>query len=137
MASVVEDAASVVRRVFDEAERRDPEHRRTWVALVDGNNHQLDRIRAEARARKVKVSIVVDFVPVIEYIWKAAWSLYSEGSAEAEIRVRDKALAVLNGGAGGVAGSLRREATRHGLESARREGAESCAAYLTRKSAFL
>lgn len=38
-ASVVDDAAEVVARVFDEAERRDPEHRRTWIALVDGNNH--------------------------------------------------------------------------------------------------
>jgi hypothetical protein len=48
VASVVEDAASVVKRVFEEAQRRDPDHKRTWIALVDGNNHQLDRIRAEA-----------------------------------------------------------------------------------------
>ena len=50
IASVEEDAAAVVSRVFDEAERRDPKRDRTWVALVDGNNHQIDRIRAEARA---------------------------------------------------------------------------------------
>ena len=37
--------------IFDEAERRDPDQRRTWVALVDGNNHQIDRIQAEARPR--------------------------------------------------------------------------------------
>jgi hypothetical protein len=53
MASVVEDAAFVVGRSFDEAERRDPEHQRTWVALVGGNNHQIDRIGAEARAHGV------------------------------------------------------------------------------------
>ena len=29
-------------RMFDEAERRDPEHQRSWVVLVDGNNHQID-----------------------------------------------------------------------------------------------
>jgi len=39
-ASVVDDAAQVVAGIFDEAERRDPDHRRSWVALVDGNNHQ-------------------------------------------------------------------------------------------------
>lgn len=71
-ASVVEDAAAVVGKVFDEAERRDPDHRRTWVALVDGNNHQIDRIRKEARARQVAVSIVIDFIHVLEYLWKAA-----------------------------------------------------------------
>lgn len=36
-ASVVEDAATVVADIFDEAERRDPDHERTWVALVDGS----------------------------------------------------------------------------------------------------
>ncbi|MGO9751532.1 MAG: hypothetical protein ACLP8S_30150 [Solirubrobacteraceae bacterium] len=36
-ASVVEDAATVVADIFDEAERRDGEHERTWVALVDGS----------------------------------------------------------------------------------------------------
>ena len=47
-ASVTDDAATVVGRVFDEADRRDPTHARTWIALVDGNNHQIDRIQAEA-----------------------------------------------------------------------------------------
>jgi hypothetical protein len=51
-ASVVYNAAAVVGQVLDEADRRDPGHKRTWVALVDGNNHQIDRIRAEARARR-------------------------------------------------------------------------------------
>jgi len=31
-ASVVDDAAQVVARIFDEAERRDPDHARTWIA---------------------------------------------------------------------------------------------------------
>lgn len=52
-ASVAEDAAEVVTRVFDEAERRDPRHQRCWVALVDGNNHQIDRINAEAENRQL------------------------------------------------------------------------------------
>ncbi|HEX2808584.1 MAG TPA: hypothetical protein VHN80_20670 [Kineosporiaceae bacterium] len=34
-ASVVTDAASVVAQIFAEADRRDPDHARTWVALVD------------------------------------------------------------------------------------------------------
>ena len=67
-ASVVQDAATVVGDIFDEAERRDPEHRRTWVALVDGNNHQIDRIKKEAKARKVKVTIVVDCVHVLDML---------------------------------------------------------------------
>jgi hypothetical protein len=42
-------------RLFDHAEHRDPDRRRHWIALVDGNNHQLDRIHAEAlRPRRAR-----------------------------------------------------------------------------------
>jgi hypothetical protein len=50
-ASVLHDAGTVIKHVFEEADRRDPEHQRTWVALVDGANHQIQRIRIEARKR--------------------------------------------------------------------------------------
>jgi hypothetical protein len=72
-ASVTDDAAAVIAAGFTEAERRDPDHARTWIALVEGNSHQIDRIHAEAKARKITIPIVVDFIHVIEYIWKAAW----------------------------------------------------------------
>jgi hypothetical protein len=65
-ASIVKDAAVVIEQVLEEAQRRDPEHHRRWVALVDGNNHQIQRIKAGAKARKVKVTIVVDFVHVLD-----------------------------------------------------------------------
>ena len=67
-ASVVEDAAGVLTDVFDEAERRDPTHQRTRVAPVDGNNHQIDRIRTEAAQRDVTVTILIDSIHVLEYI---------------------------------------------------------------------
>jgi hypothetical protein len=78
-ASVVEDAAVVIAKVFDEAERRDPNHSRRWVALVDGNNHQIDRIEKEATARGADVTIVVDFIHVLEYLWGAVWCFFPEG----------------------------------------------------------
>ena len=71
-ASVTDDAATVVVRIFDEADRRDPTHARTWIALVDGNNHQIDRIQAEATQRGIDVTILCDFIHVLEYLWKAA-----------------------------------------------------------------
>ena len=61
-ASVTDDASTVIADMFNEADRRDPEHKLTSVALVDGNNHQIDRIKAEARKRKIAIPIVVDFI---------------------------------------------------------------------------
>ena len=136
-ASVVADAASVVAQIFAEADRRDPDHARTWVALVDGNNHQIDRITAEAHARTLQVTIVIDFIHVLEYIWKAAWCFHREGDPAAEEWVRHHARAVLDGKATRVAGAIRRAATIAGLHDAQRAGADACALYLTNKARYL
>jgi len=58
----------VVGQLFDQAERRDPDHARTWIALVDGNNHQINRIAVEAHHRGVAISTVIDFIHVLEYL---------------------------------------------------------------------
>jgi hypothetical protein len=52
----------MTKRLFDRAQQRDPHHQRRWIVLVDGNNHQIDRIHAEAHAHGVKVDIMVDFM---------------------------------------------------------------------------
>ena len=136
-ASVAHDAAAIVAAIFDEADHRDPHHTRTWVALVDGNNHQIDRIHTEARTRKVNVPILIDFVHVLEYLWRAAWSFHTEADPAADQWVRHHAQKVLDGGATRVAGNIRRAATRASLEPAQRANADTCAKYLTNKRAYL
>jgi hypothetical protein len=64
--SVRKDPAEVIAAAFDEAEARDPGHRRTWVVLVDGAEHQLDLIRAEAGRRGAEIHVVIDLVHVLE-----------------------------------------------------------------------
>jgi hypothetical protein len=136
-ASVREDAATVIARAFDEAERRDPDRTRPWVVLVDGNNHQIEQITRQARARRRPVRIVIDFVHVLEYLWAAAWSFHDEGDPAAETWVADKALAVLNSKASTVAAAIRRKITYHQLDAARAANAHRCADYLTNKQSHL
>ncbi|MCA1671882.1 MAG: hypothetical protein LC799_06640 [Actinobacteria bacterium] len=115
----------------------DPEHKRRWVALVDGNRHQIDRIEAEAEQREVSVAVVVDLIHVLEYLWGAVWCFFAEGDTAAEGRVRDRALAVLEGNAGEVAAGIRRRATTAGLSKPKRKKADDCARYLVNKAAYL
>lgn len=136
-ASVVDDAAEVIAAVFDEAERRDPDHRRAWVALVDGNNHQIQRIQAEATTRGVTITIVVDLVHVLEYLWGAAWCFFTEADPNAETWVRQRALAILHGDAVQVAAGIRRRATAANLAPAKRAKADTCASYLVNKAPYL
>jgi len=136
-ASVVDDAATVIASVFDEAERRDPNRERRWVALVDGNNHQITRIEAEAEARGVDVAVVVDLIHVLEYLWGAAWCFHPEADPAAQAWVHDRALAVLDGNARDVAAGIRRRATTTRLNKQKRAKADACAKYLTNKADYL
>jgi hypothetical protein len=134
-ASIVNAPAEVIKRIFDEAERRDPQHRRTWIALVDGANHQIDRIKFEARKRKVNVTIVVDFVHVLEYLWNAAGCLFPDLDPTHWVHLQ--ATRVLEGHATKVAGTIRRTATNARLDPARRKPADDAANYLTNKAPYL
>lgn len=136
-ASVIQDAATVIGQIFEQAERRDPDHERTWVALVDGNAHQITRITAEAKQRKVTVAVVVDLVHVLEYLWSAAWCFHKEGDPAAEQWVNDKALAVLDGKAGIVAAAIRRTATKRNLAPDKRRNSDRAATYLLNKKRYL
>ncbi|MGH3903936.1 MAG: ISKra4 family transposase [Pseudonocardiaceae bacterium] len=136
-ASITDDIPAVIAAAFDEAERRDPDHRRPWVALVDGNTTQIDAIGAEATRRQVNVTIVLDFIHVLEYLWKAAWSFFYPGDPDAEAWVADQATKILEGNPATVAAGIRRRATRFGYSPSERNGADQAATYLTNKKPYL
>jgi hypothetical protein len=107
-ASVDKSARAVIRAMFAEALRRDPEKTRRWVVLVDGEPKQLRAVKAEARRAGVKVTILADIVHVIEYVWDAARALFGESNTKAEKWVEDRLLGLLTGRSGGdVAKTIR------------------------------
>ena len=134
---MAQDAATVIASLFAEADRRDPGRARQWIALVDGNNHQIDRLFAEAEARDVDLHIICDFIDVLEYLYSAAKSFYDDGDPDAITWVRDKATEILNGHAATVAAAIRRKATYHHLPRWRRANADRAADYLTNKAPLL
>ena len=136
-ASVAADAAAVVASVFAEADRRDPAHQRTWIALADGNTHQITRIAAEAAARGITLTIICDFIHVLEYLWTAAWCFFPEASPDAGPWVRARAAAVLDGHATGVAAAIRAQAAARALTTAQRKTATRTAGYLDAKAPYL
>ena len=89
-------------KIFDEADRRDPDHLRTWIALVDGDIYQLGLIQAAAAARGITLAIVIDFIHVLEYLWKAAWCFHPPRDPAMEDWVIAQALDILHGRAGDV-----------------------------------
>jgi hypothetical protein len=114
--------------VFDEALKRDPNQKRQWVIVVDGHPHQLKMIERVASKKQIKVSIVMDFIHVLEYLWKAAHCLYDKNNESIEQWVEKQALKVLRGESGRVARGVKRSATKRGLKN--REAIDKCAGYL-------
>lgn len=136
-ADVATSSAHVIGAVFDEATRRDPGQARTWLMLVDGSRQQLDQIHAEARRRQATVHIVLDFVHVLEYLWKAAWCFHRAGDPAAERWVAEQAHQILRGRSSIVAGAMRRKATYAQLTGRQRQAADVCARYLLAKTRYL
>jgi hypothetical protein len=136
-ASVTSDIPAVIAVAFGEAERRDPGRRRKWAVLVDGNNAQIEAVTAEAASRGVTVTIIIDFIHVLEYLWQAAWSFFDKGEPASEEWVAGQARKILHGKARQVAAGIRRRATACGYSAQERAGADECARYLENKKDYL
>ncbi len=129
-ASLEKDADDVVDDAFREALRRDPERRRKWLCLVDGDLEQLARVKDFARLHGAEVEVICDFVHVLEYLWNAAHCFHAAGSDAAEEWVVERAVEVLRGNASGVARGMRQSATKQRIAGRRRKGVDDCARYL-------
>lgn len=136
-ASVEKDTEDVIEEMFAEGLRRDPNNKKTWVALVDGNLHQLDLIQAIANKKNIEVEIICDIIHVLEYLWKAAWDFFEKGDSKAEEWVSERFVFILEGKSSLVAAGMRRSATNQGLTDQEREQVDKCAAYLLNKAPFL
>jgi hypothetical protein len=140
-ASVTDDIPTVIASGFDEATRRDPGHARDWVALVDGNCTQIDAITAEAAARGVEVTVLIDWLHVAGYLWDAAKAFFctdtTAGMDKARDWVHERSRIILQGDALQVAERIRARVLGSKLTAAQRKSALEAATYLANKAPHL
>ena len=136
-ASLEKSPEEVLEEAFREAADRDPQHVKTWTAVVDGNTTQLRLLKELSRKHGVEVTVVLDIIHVVEYLWKAGLALHAEGSPAWEEWVQERLLQILRGRAGHVAGGIRRSATLRGLSSAKRKAVDTCADYLLKYKSYM
>jgi hypothetical protein len=133
-ASLEHSVAPMVTALFDQAETRDPKRQRRWVVLVDGANHQLDCLQREAERRGVHIDIIIDFIHVLEYLWKAAEDLHPTHPARAAF-VQATARDLLEGHAPRVVADLNAHLRARADNAA--PGLQRAAAYLHAKQPYL
>ena len=136
-ASLEKTPEEVIKKAFEEAGCRDPAHQKHWVALVDGNKHQIRVLRRLAKNKGHDLTIIVDIIHVIEYLWDAGRAFYPKAGEELENWVGVRILEILRGKAGYVAGGMRRSATLRNFGSADRKPVDRCANYLLNHTPYL
>jgi hypothetical protein len=134
-ASLKRTRKAVIRDLFEDALRRDPDHTKDWVVLVDGDWHQITCVQACARQFGVSLTIICDIVHVLKYLWKAGAVLQ-----RAELVapwVSNTLLRVLLGHSKTVAATMRATATRRQLTATARKPLDACARYLHSHAPYL
>jgi hypothetical protein len=136
-ASLERSPEEVITAMLEEALHRDPEQKKSWIALVDGNEAQIDLLLRLTQQRHLAVPIVVDYIHVAEYVWKASKALFPDDPTQQDRWVREHMLEILRGKAGTVAAGIRRSATFRGMSAEEREPVDTCADYLLKYAGFL
>ena len=136
-ASLAQSPREVLAEAFREATERDPHHDRRWMAVVDGNETQLDILEELAEQHEVPLTIVLDIFHVLGYVWKAGHALEAAGSTALEQWVLHRLGRLLEGRARFVAAGMRRSATRRRLTRRQREPIDRCANYLLKYQDYL
>ena len=136
-ASVVQEIAPVVEQLFDEALHRDPERKKRWFVVIDGDDKLRRAITNEAARRGINVTVVLDFIHALEYLWKAGAALHEAGSRELEEWVLERLTAILEGKSSDVAAGMRRSATKRGLAAKKRTPIDRAANYFLKRKAMM
>jgi hypothetical protein len=120
LASLVRTKQAVMACIKADAERRDPQHRKPLVVLLDGALG-LWRLAPKLFRPWRRMTCVLDIMHVVGYLWSAANALFGEGSKDGTRWVQAKLTAILYGRVGYVIGGLRQLLTKRRLRKAVRE----------------
>ncbi len=140
-ASIEQDMEEVTEAMVQEAMRRDPNRERPWAMLVDGNKDQIRVIKRVFKRHAIQAALILDFIHVLEYLWRAAWCFFDssdkELAKEAEQWVLAKAGAILDGRSGNVAAGIRIKAKSYALSAKKKKTIGKVAKYLTNHTEML
>lgn len=136
-ASVAVSPTQVIGQAFDEGLKRDPGKQKRWVALVDGNETQLGALKNHANKHDITLTIVLDLIHVIGYLWKAADVLAGDSQSKRHLWVKERLPRILQGKCVHVAAGMRRSATLGRLSDDARKPVDICANYLLKYKEYL
>ena len=132
MASLKRKKEQVVEAIKADAERRDPEHRLHLAILLDGAL-SLWKLVVKRFSEWKNVSLVLDIIHVVGYLWVAANALFKvdtkKGAKQSKIWVKEKLAEILRGKVGYVIGALRQILTKRKLSKSKQKALKKVIKY--------
>jgi hypothetical protein len=132
-ASLGQEPFDVVTEAFDDALKRDPAQSKQWLVLIDGDPDLRKWVLQAAEARGVKVTLVLDIIHVLQYLWGAGRDLCGDTNDVIEHWVLERLTRVLSGKISDVVAGMNRAATKLGLKRSQRAGVDKCAEYCLKR----
>lgn len=136
-ASVIKSQKAGIEAMFDEGERRDPTHQRNAVVLVDGEERQQAKIEKEAKSRGWSITMILDLIHALSYVWKATTALCKSNPTELDGCVEMYLLLLLQGGVRKVATQMVQLANKQGLSAEARKPVDRCVRYLRKNAKYM
>jgi len=131
-ASLTKGKTLVIEEVRQEVLRRDPDGRKTLVALIDG-----ERALQKRTLTAMKPTLILDLIHVLDRVWTAAHVFQPEGSAEAEVYAKLMASRILEGDVSQVVKGLRQTITKRGLTGADKKNLGAVANYFHNNTRYM
>jgi hypothetical protein len=136
-ASVVKSHAEGIAGMFDESVRRNPAGRRRNVVLIDGDDKQRENVEAEAQKRAMSITIVLDVIHVIHYLWTIALLLCGGVHRDADAWVGHVLVQLLTRHPLDVIATIRQTATNRRLNDPDRAALNDAVEYLRKNSLYI
>ena len=136
-ASLTKSYAEGVAEMFDEAQRRNPKGERRNALLIDGDEKQIEYAEAEARKRQMSLTLVLDVIHVIHYLWTIALLLCAGNRPDADAWVSHILRQLLTRHPLDVVSTIRQTATNRRLAGADRQALDDAIEYLRKNSRYI
>jgi hypothetical protein len=136
-ASVEKKVSTSVGEIFDEFDRRDPDRTRTATVLVDGEEDQQTAIFDHARIHRRSVTIVLDLIHVIHYLWLAGFAICRGNRAGTEAWVAAHLHLLLTQPVDDLIAAIQQATTAQRLSKAASKSIRTVLRYLRRNATFM
>jgi len=136
-ASVTKSLTEGVGDLFDELDRRDPTRARETVILVDGDENQQTAIFDHARRHERQVTIVLDIIHLIHYLYLAGAALVRGKNAAADLWVTQHLRLLLSRPVDELIATIEAAAVAKKLTTRERKPINKALRYIRRNATFM